>query len=314
MQAPRQVRTSILTGRNHSSNGYVFLSHTGGPSLGDIRSRLNRLAAIASKHQEVSCLSLPDSSKSLLKLLTYRLPMEGSSREIKQEWLDILEGKHKLWQGIDSEKRECVRGFLVQFESEVLHRAHRNFNFRGGSIGNFFLVAMQRFFRSIQSAIFLFSAILGIQSALPASRILPAINTNRTMTIAALLENGSTIVGQCEISHPTLRPATSLQDSGSSLVSTRQPSPEATPSSLSQNLPNEGLCVPQIQNQTSAPLTAVHSSTSDASSEHSVQEDEFSDQDMDPNDPSGNDQDFLGNLAFSKLEECEELASPIRRM
>ena len=37
--------------------------------------------------------------------------------------MEILEGKHHLWQGIDPEKRECVRGFLVQFESDILHRA-----------------------------------------------------------------------------------------------------------------------------------------------------------------------------------------------
>ena len=117
--------------------------------------------------------------------------------------MDIIEEKHPLWKGIEPEKRECVRGFLVQFESEVLHRAHRNFNFRGGSIGNFFLCAMQRFFRSIQSAIFLFSAIADIPVGLPTCRVLPAINTNNTTTIAAALRDNTILMGQCEISHPT---------------------------------------------------------------------------------------------------------------
>lgn len=116
--------------------------------------------------------------------------------------MDIIEDKHPLWKGIEPEKRECVRGFLVQFESEVLHRAHRNFNFRGGSIGNFFLCAMQRFFRSIQSAIFLFSAIADIPVGLPTCRVLPAINTNSTTTIAAALRDNTVLMGQCEISHP----------------------------------------------------------------------------------------------------------------
>ena len=86
--------------------------------------------------------------------------------------MDIIEGRHPLWEGIDAEKRECVRGFLVQFESDVLHRAHRNFNFRGGSIGNFFLAAMQRFFRSIQSAIFLFAAVTEIPTGMPGCEVL----------------------------------------------------------------------------------------------------------------------------------------------
>jgi hypothetical protein len=70
-----------------------------------------------------------------------------------------------------------LRGFLVYFESELLKRAHKNFDFRNGrfaelllskasvliilcfSIGNYFLAAAQGFFRSLPSAIFLFSSI-----------------------------------------------------------------------------------------------------------------------------------------------------------
>ena len=39
--------------------------------------------------------------------------------------------------------------------------------------------------------------------------ILPVLVTNHTVTIAAELENGETIVGQCEISHPSTGQATS---------------------------------------------------------------------------------------------------------
>lgn len=176
----------------------------GGPSIGDIRSRLVRLAAIAACwDRRTSQLGQPESREALSNLLSYRLPLNGSNKEIKQEWMEILEGKHRLWRGIDAEKRECVRGFLVHFESEVLHRAHRNFNFRGGSIGNFFLASMQRFFRSLQSAIFLFSALTEIHFAVKSCDVLPAVNTNKTTTIAAKLRNGALLVGQCEISHPS---------------------------------------------------------------------------------------------------------------
>lgn len=39
--------------------------------------------------------------------------------------------------------------------------------------------------------------------SLPQADILPVLVTNHTVTIAAELENGRTLVGQCEISHPS---------------------------------------------------------------------------------------------------------------
>lgn len=314
VQGRLRVGTTSLTSRNHSRTWYAYTTHAGGPSLGDIRSRLVRLAAIAMTHRDDSCLSQPHSREALYALLMHRLPLEGSSRAIKQEWMDILEGKHKLWRGIDPEKRECVRGFLVQFESDVLHRAHRNFNFRGGSIGNFFLVAMQRFFRSIQSAIFLFSALVGIQPALPDCRILPAINTNRTVTIAALLENGESIVGQCEISHPSVRPTANVQEFISSHVSTRQPSPEATPSASVHNLQQLDVISPsKAHEQLVSRSIGMQGGASDASSAHSMDETEFGDDDEDKDGHSDSDNEALGNLAFSKLDEGAVLQSPISR-
>lgn len=54
---------------------------------------------------------------------------------------------------------------------------------------------------SLEAAIFLFASITGITSV-PTS-VVPVINTNQTATIAASLVNGETLVGQCEISHPS---------------------------------------------------------------------------------------------------------------
>jgi len=79
----------------------------------------------------------------------------------------------------------------------LLKRAHKCFSFTNGSIGNYFLAAAQGFFRSLPSAIFLFSSITHSQA-----NILPVIVTNHTVTIAAELVDGARIVGQCEISHP----------------------------------------------------------------------------------------------------------------
>lgn len=61
---------------------------------------------------------------------------------------------------------------------------------------------------SVPSAIFLFASITEIPH--DRFRVIPVINTNSTATIAAELEDGSLIVGQNEISHPS---APSLQSS-----------------------------------------------------------------------------------------------------
>lgn len=60
-------------------------------------------------------------------------------------------------------------------------------------------------FGSLPSAIFLFKS---IASVAPGTHVIPVINTNQTVTIAAELQNGETIVGQCAISHPTQPPTT----------------------------------------------------------------------------------------------------------
>ena len=128
----------------------------GGPSIGDLRSRLVRLiplppssppatdASIAenvptavlsktptmhhtssmrdpsrnrpsastasARQQQIQTSHVPPSNRALHALLSYRLPTTGSARDVKQEWLDILEGKHKLWRGIEHERKEGVRG------------------------------------------------------------------------------------------------------------------------------------------------------------------------------------------------------------
>ncbi|KAI0771043.1 UPF0052-domain-containing protein [Trametes elegans] len=160
----------------------------GGPSIGDIRSRLVRLIPPTGPASPLEAIRM---------LLAYRLPANCTDRQARDEWRDIVEGRSNLWSGIPNDRKEMIRGFLVYFESEILKRAHKNFSFVNGSIGNYFLSAAQAFFRSLPSAIFLFSSITNSQA-----NILPVIVTNHTVTIAAELENGERLVGQCEISHP----------------------------------------------------------------------------------------------------------------
>ncbi|KAI6022574.1 hypothetical protein EDC04DRAFT_3117743 [Pisolithus marmoratus] len=169
----------------------------GGPSIGDIRSRLVRLIPPAPPSSVLSAIR---------DILSYRLPANVSEREARDEWRDIVEGHSPLWAGIPNDRKETIRGFLVHFEGEVLKRAHKNFSFLNGSIGNYFLSGAQMFFRSLPSAIFLFSSITNSQA-----NILPVIVTNHTVTIATELENGSRLVGQCEISHP-VNPSVSFEE------------------------------------------------------------------------------------------------------
>ena len=84
--------------------------------------------------------------------------------------MSVLSYRHYLFPLVKSCAPDLTlaSGFLVHFESELLKRAHRNFSFRNGSIGNYFLAAAQGFFRSLPSAVFLFSSITGSQvSAFP---------------------------------------------------------------------------------------------------------------------------------------------------
>lgn len=185
--------TYVMPISDNGGSSSEIIRTLSGPSIGDIRSRLVRLIPLSSS-----------SNDALHALLSYRLPTTGRTRDIKSEWLDLLEGRHRLWRGIEPDRKEVIRGFLVHFQSEILRRAHRNFNLRGLSVGNAFLSAAQKFFRSIQSAIFLFSATTLVAGS--GAAVLPCINTNHTATIAAELQDGSTLVGQCEISHPA-RPA-----------------------------------------------------------------------------------------------------------
>ncbi|KAI0292244.1 UPF0052-domain-containing protein [Multifurca ochricompacta] len=164
----------------------------GGPSIGDIRSRLVRLIPPAPPGTPLDTLRT---------LLAHRLPSGVDAEQAaREEWRTIVEGRSTLWVGIPEDRKETIRGFLVFFESEILRRAHKNFSFVNGSIGNFLLAAAQAFFRSLPSAIFLFSSITNSHA-----NIVPVITTNHTVTIAAELMDETQLVGQCEISHPVAR-------------------------------------------------------------------------------------------------------------
>ncbi|EGO53845.1 hypothetical protein NEUTE1DRAFT_50558, partial [Neurospora tetrasperma FGSC 2508] len=163
----------------------------GGPSVGDIRSRLVRLIPNPSNNQEKAALKA---------LFEYRLPGDPSKARI--EWLDIVEARHLLWAYISSPKRELIRSILNTLNLEIVKRTRptSTFNFAEASIGNMFLTGARIFSGSFESAIYLLSMICSIP---PNVSVLPAINSNFTHHISAGLEDGTTIAGQVAISHPS---------------------------------------------------------------------------------------------------------------
>ncbi|KAL7543790.1 hypothetical protein ACHAXR_013241 [Thalassiosira sp. AJA248-18] len=210
----------------------------GGPAVGDIRSRLLRLAPGTTQearavrrllgHRLVSMQSLDKKDGNGQNEVTH----EMISRMAREEWLDILDGghesyqqsdfyddgntsesnkqpscEHPLWNSVSAPYRSIIRAFLVHFHNQVLQthngirqsQSHPPFDFTGGSVGNYFFAGARIFFGSLPAAIFLFSKVAGIPSG---SRVIPAVLSEERLVLGAVLKNGTRIRGQYMISHP----------------------------------------------------------------------------------------------------------------
>ncbi|KAJ9523872.1 hypothetical protein QJQ45_020058 [Haematococcus lacustris] len=179
----------------------------GGPAVGDLRSR---------------CLRLADSSdeegRAVKALLAHRLSATDALAA-KQEWYNIVEGQHMLWQGVSQPYKHVIRAFLAFFQAQIFGHSTARFDFSNGSIGNFFFAGARTFFRSLEAAVFLFSRVARIPEG---CMVLPAICTEHVpntatkdhgllllllllqerITLGAELEDGTVIKGQNQISHP----------------------------------------------------------------------------------------------------------------
>ncbi|KAJ5974688.1 hypothetical protein N7481_011898 [Penicillium waksmanii] len=165
----------------------------GGPGIGDVRSRLVRLIPDSSNNPERTAIKL---------LFNHRLPAEGTAAS--QEWLSIVDGTSSLWLSVTPAKKELIRSFFNMLNLEILKRARppsSTFDFTSASVGNLFLTGARLFSGSFESAIYLLGSICGVQSDIV--RVIPAINSNFSHHISATLVNGTVIVGQNSISHPS---------------------------------------------------------------------------------------------------------------
>lgn len=182
----------------------------GGPGIGDVRSeraafwtvgtiltlRLGRLVRL-----------IPDSPMNpervaIKSLFNHRLP--AATAAASQEWLSIVDGTSSLWKSITPAKKELIRSFFNMLNLEILKRARppsSTFDFTFASVGNLFLTGARLFSGSFESAIYLLGSICGVQT--DTVRVIPAINSNFSHHISATLADGTVIVGQNSISHPS---------------------------------------------------------------------------------------------------------------
>lgn len=72
----------------------------GGPSIGDIRSRLIRLIPSPA----------PPHVNAIRELLGYRFPSTSSEHEARELWRDVIEGHSNLWKGVPMDRKELIRG------------------------------------------------------------------------------------------------------------------------------------------------------------------------------------------------------------
>ncbi|KAI9827764.1 MAG: hypothetical protein M1832_004253 [Thelocarpon impressellum] len=199
----------------------------GGPSVGDIRSRLVRL--IPSEPA--------DAERTAIKTL-FNHRLSPFANDARLEWLAIVESRSPLWTGIGSAKRELIRSFLLHLQLEILKRARpptNTFSFASAAVGNLFLTGARLFCGSLEAAVYLLSSITGVADGV---QVLPAVNSNFTHHIAAGLSNGAVVVGQNAISHPGALTscAESLRD-GPDTPDDHSPDPEHEDANLPGSLP-----------------------------------------------------------------------------
>ena len=217
----------IVPTTDDGGSSLEILRYFGGPAVGDLRSRLLRLASESTSE-----------ARAIKNMLQHRLPGQNTTvppfsttttiiasddpsfAVAKTEWHAILHGTHHKWTALLSDEFKCtVLRFLHYFEQCVLDKRRQSphlghFDYRNGSIGNFFFSGARLFFGSMAAAIFWWSRVAGIPDG---SRVIPAASSYpnpeqrsaiESLTVGAVIQNdqGTTydVIGQCEISHPTV--------------------------------------------------------------------------------------------------------------
>lgn len=212
----------------------------GGPAVGDIRSRLLRLAP-----------GTTGEARAVRRLLGHRLVSMDSwkeknvgdafaemiSRLAREEWLDILDGgqeshqrpkqnlreedsdddtnnlettrdyEHPLWKGVSAPYRSIIRAFLVHFHTQVLQTHNGMRHSQSNPPFDFTGGSVGNFFFAGARTFFgsLPAAIFLFSkvAGMPSgSRVIPSVLTEERLVLGAVLKDGTRIRGQYNISHP----------------------------------------------------------------------------------------------------------------
>lgn len=62
--------------------------------------------------------------QAIYNLMAYRFPAEAAEKVVREIWMEIVEGRSKLWEGIGEDKKECIRGKWPSTEDKRLPSLH----------------------------------------------------------------------------------------------------------------------------------------------------------------------------------------------
>lgn len=145
------------------------------PAIGDLRARLMSLA-------DESVLGHPE----IIRLFSYRLPSRLGQTELREQLMELAEGKSPLMAEISNPMRKVICNHLGYFRSAM----PEDFDLRGASIGNLILTGgYLNHHEDMDPILFLFSKLVGVQGTVRAV-------VNHPLHLGVTLEDGREIINQ----------------------------------------------------------------------------------------------------------------------
>lgn len=205
----------ILSVTDNGGSTRPILDILGGPAIGDIRNALTELLKWRNhdNQEKMAIAELfnyrlgKDDDEALKSFLRSKNMLEDQITKITanirsgndnqtrsfNEYNHFLNGNHPLLNGFTPDRR----GLLLREFREVYNAlVSKNFDFVGASLGNLFLSGVRLGTGSLSSAILHFREMANIKED-----VLPIIDSNKQISIAAELADGSIIYGQKDISY-----------------------------------------------------------------------------------------------------------------
>ncbi len=155
------------------------------PAIGDLRSRMMALA-------DDSITGNPE----VYRLFSYRLPKEAPQSELKLRLRDMCDGLDDMVDAVPNPMRRIICNSLKNFAMFM----PADFNLQGASIGNLVLAGGYLIHRRhLDSIIYLFSKLVGVKGEVQAC-------VEVDMHLVATLEDGTTVVGQHNLTGKEVQP------------------------------------------------------------------------------------------------------------